>query len=358
LFVFIAPILVGGIYFKSTANRFQRVIYFVLLTIGVFVLLCPFLITDPLVVLKSFFGGILAKMQDKPMTTFLNFEYIGDYFKNPVSYLLVLFAMLGGWVLIRQRKIFNYILVGNWILFLFLVLRSAKIYYTHVLPAGILTLFAVALGVSFVAEKAGQRQYILAAILSLPIVAVNLYEYVRFQQRSHVISPTALSYAWIKTLPAETTLLVHPELEFYLPKSKQTLSRYLEMNRDSLKMVRKLNFLMGNNGPSAASNEDLPYVARSFAFEDERLYEIQYQLLHKYAEKGEPKKYTYQVYLDNTILASASVQTDAGIEDFKKGQYKYMITDLQLDGLEPVKFFAHEIYPTVFVYKSPAASKL
>jgi hypothetical protein len=353
LFVFVAPILLAAVYFKAQRTPIHHTIRFFLVTLGVFILLCPFLITDPLVILKSFFGGILAKMQDKPMPTFFNEEFIKAYFMNPINYFIVLASLLGCWVLLKSRSLFHYILVGNWLLFLFMVLRSAKIYDTHVLPAGIFTLFATALGIGYLADKVGKnRSTVLAAVLILPIALHNLFNYVNFQEQSHIESNFAKAYYWINELPEGTRLLVHPELDFYLLKSRESLAWNLEQNRDSLKMIRKLNYIMGNKGEQAIRLETLPFVARSFAFEDERLYEIQYQLLNRYGTESELKKYTYFVLLDNTILASNSVRTEDALVDFDNGKYEYLITDILFENREPFKVFANATHPTAFVYKS------
>ncbi|MBU1821454.1 MAG: hypothetical protein KKG00_08085, partial [Bacteroidetes bacterium] len=345
-------LVLAGIYFKTETHQIRYTFRFLILTVIVFILLCPFLITDPLVILKSFFGGIMAKMQDKPMATYFNMEFIGSYFRNPINILISFVTLAGAWVLIKEKRCFHYILVGNWILFLFLVLRSAKIYDTHVLPAGIITLFTAGLGIAYLANLSGNKRFLLAGAILIPISSMNLYEYFRFQERSHTDSNMVKAYYWINTLPEDSRLLVHPELEFYLPKSRKTLAWDLEQNQDSVKMVRKLNYLMGNKGDKAIDEASLPYIARSFAFEDERLYEIQFQLLNKYNSKSTQKKFTYHVYLDNTELASTSVKTDEAIRDFREGKYDYMITDMRLEGLEPVKVFANGVHADTFIYRT------
>lgn len=351
LFVFVTPILLGGIYFLSIRDRWTMLLRFVLITVMTFLILCPFLLTDPLVVLKSFVGGIMAKMNDKPMETLFNYEFIRQYFQNPVNYLIILLAGLGSWVLLRRRSFFYYIVVGNWLFFLFLVLRSAKIYDTHVLPAGILILFAVGLGVSFLSERAGARRGWVAVVLSAIVMGANLYEYAQFQKRSHTVSNIQSAYDWIYTLPGNPRLLVHPELEFYLPKTKQNLIRELAQNGDSTKMIRKLNYLLGNKETPVKAAE-VPLVTSAFAFEDERLYEIQYQLLIKYSDRSQARKFNYDVYLENVELASHSVRTEEALTDFRAGRYDYLITELRLEDFEPIKIFSNNLHEPIYCYKS------
>lgn len=351
LFVFVTPILLGGIYFLSIRERWTMLLRFVLITVMTFLILCPFLLTDPLVVLKSFVGGIMAKMNDKPMETVINYEFIRQYFQNPVNYLIILLAGLGSWVLLRQRTIFYYIVVGNWLFFLFLVLRSAKIYDTHVLPAGILILFAIGLGVSYLAEHAAVRRRWVALVLTVIVMGANLYEYTQFQKRSHTVSNIQSAYDWIYTLPGNPRLIVHPELEFYLPKTKENLIKELAQNGDSTKMFRKLNYLLGNK-ENPVRAEEVPLVTSSFAFEDERLYEIQYQLLLKHYDRSQARKFNYDVYLENVELASHSVRTEEALADFRAGRYEYLITELILGDLEPIKTFTNTLHEPIYCYKS------
>ena len=352
LFVFVAPVVAGGIFFLVQERKWVVSFRSLLLIVAVFVTLCPFILTDPLVVLKSFVGGILAKMQDKPMPTFFNEAFIGEFFNNPVNYLAVFLALVGIWVMLRERKPLYWLLAGNWLLFLFLVLRSAKIYGSHVLPAGVFTLVAVALGIRFLATKL-PKSTLAASVTVVLLAAVGGYEVVSYQIKSHERTNIAQAYEWVKTLPGEPRLLLHPDLETYVPKSRECLLRELAQNQDTVKMVRKLGYLIGGKG-GRVDAEPLPYVAYAFAFEDERLYETQYQLLLRYGERSRERKFDYDVYQDNTELASHSVQTEAAIQDFREGKYDYLVTERKLDDLEPVEVFSQDGRETVYGYASPS----
>ncbi len=349
LFVFVAPIVLGGVYFLSPRRKWQLTWRALLLTTGVFIILCPFILTDPLVVLKSFFGGILAKMQDKPMPTAFNETFIGDYFNNPVSYGWAALSLLGGWTLIREKKAFYLLMVVNWLLFLFLVLRSPKIYGSHVLPAAVFTLVVAAIGIRFLTAKI-PRGGLVAGLLVAVLGASSLAEIYQTQVVSHQRSSVAKAAEWVGTLPGNPRLLVHPDLETYLPKNQVCLQRELAQNGDTLKMVRKLAYLIGGQS-SRVQAGTLPYIAYVFAFEDERLYETQYQLLLRYLDRSPARKFDYDVYQDNTVLASHSVQVDEAIADFKMGKYDYLVTERTLDGFEPIKVFSDGMRETLYSYK-------
>ncbi|GAB2773541.1 hypothetical protein GCM10027275_15660 [Rhabdobacter roseus] len=353
IFLFLAPAILVGVFLLLPANQWKGTLRFIGLTILLFVAACPFLLTDPLVVAKSFVGGIIAKMNDEPMGTWFNYTYIGEYFKNPVSYLLILLCLLGMVKLVGTRKWFYGVLVLNWIFFLFLVLRSAKIYDTHVLPAGIITVLVAALGAGYLAE-AGKKVGTWTAIAFVMIVAFsNLREYWDFQARSHANQNKFDAYRWIISLPSETSLLLPPDLEFYVPKAQSTLLWESEQNRDTLKMARKINYILRRPGSSLEAQK-FPVVALSFAFEDERLYDTQYRLLLKYTEQSKRKVYNYEVYLDNTELASHSVQREEAMENFRSGKrYRYMVSENRLDDSEPIKEFTGGIDAPLWVYEVP-----
>ncbi len=355
LFVFMAPLVLGAMYLKLPAQKGKVVLYAFFIILGVFILLCPFLLTDPLVVLKAFFGGILAKMQDKPMETFFNVPYIQAYFSHPINFMVLALAILGSWDLLKKRRNIAILLIGNWILFLVMVLHSAKIYDTHVLPVSVITVIACGLGINYIATFFKNRQGPVAIGLVVVLASVNLFEFHDFQKGSHRVSNMEKAYHWVNTLPANTRLLVNPQLEFYLPKNKAMLLRELEQNRDTLKMIEKLNFLIGAKGNEALTSDQLPYIAHSFAFEDERLYEVQYQLLLKYSSVSPIKKFDYDVYFDSTVLANHSVETSKAIEDFRNGKYEYMVMDQKPEGLVPIEEFSNGTEPTIycFQYVSP-----
>lgn len=349
LFVFVSPIVLGAVYFLSNAHKTKRTLYSLLLIIGVFIILCPFLITDTLVVLKSFVGGILAKMQDAPMTTLFNVDYINEYLSDPISYLIIILCGCGTWKLLSSKSPFYWLLIGNWILFLALVLRSSKIYDTHVLPAGILTVIISALGIIFISEKI-KKDWLPASALVVALILPGLTSYWEFQKRSHVVSNIEMAYHWINTLPSNSRLLVVPELEFYLPKSINCLAREAEQNVDPSKMTIKIGYLLGQK--DKGSQFELPLVAKSFSFEDERLYDIQYQILMQYFQLNSAKRYDYDVYLETVELASHSVQTESAVADFKSGKYSYLIADFKLEGMEPVEVFIDNLRVPIYCYKS------
>lgn len=351
IFAFFLPFFIAAVFLLSQENKIKSVLYALLFLLLSFIIFCPFIISDTLVVMKSFVGGIIAKVNDKPMGTYFNMEYIGLYLGQPINWCILVLSGLGLFSLLKTRKPIYLFLIGNLFVFLFLVLRSSKIYDTHVLPAAVINLFLTGLGLSMVVEIGKSWGARLALALVVLIGFLNAREAYDYHWRVNKKVNMNDAFAWIMTLPSGTKMLLNPEFEFYTPKNADCLMREKKQNLDTLKMVKKINFLLGANGDKELAGKDLPVIANSFAFEDERQYDTQYNILLKYAPTEKNKTFDYDVYFDSVDLASHSVQTEKAFQDFKDGKYAYVVTEKKLEGLEPVKVFDQEWGSPYYVYR-------
>ena len=352
IFAFFLPFYLGAVFLLSSQNRFLKSVFAVSMILISFILFCPFIISDTLVVMKSFVGGIIAKMNDKPMDTIFNVDYILLYLKEPVRLVTLALTFLGLFVLLKSRKTVYYILIINLLLFMLLVLRSSLIYDTHVLPAGIITLFLVSFGVSYIVERFGHQGQKLSFAVILVIAFYNINLAFKYQVRVHTRQNLHDAYDWISTLPSETRMLLNPEFEFYLPKAQSCLMREQSLNVDNRKMIRKLNYLLGSKAGMEVEGKNLPIIANAFAFEDERQYEAQYKILLKYTATEKHKVFDYDVYFNSVELASHAVQTELAFSNFHTGSYEYLVTEKQLLDCEPIKVFDKESGNQFYVYKT------
>lgn len=350
IFAFFIPFYVIAVFLLIPKEKIKNVLFALLMILISFIVFCPFIISDTLVVMKSFVGGIIAKMNDKPMGTFFNMEYLKTFFAEPVNYLILILSILGVINLLRTKKVIYFALIGNLFLFLFLVLRSSKIYDTHVLPAGVVNLFLIGFGLSYIVELGKATGFKIAVGFTIIISLFHFNEAYAQHKRVHATVNMHTASEWIKTLPSGTKMLLNPELEFYIPKNEDCILRDKAQNLDTLKMIKKLNFLLGNKGASELSEKDLPIIANAFAFEDEKQYDAQYRILLKYVLTEKRKMYDYDIYFDSIELASHSVQTEEAIAEFKAGKYKYMVTDLKLEGNPPIKIFNKDEGAYYYVY--------
>lgn len=350
IFAFFFPFFLGAIFLLSGDKKFQKAALSLVTIFIAFVLFCPFIITDTLVVMKSFVGGIIAKINDKPMGTFFNMEYIGTYLSNPVNLLIIILAGLGLYTLLKTGKVIYYLLIGNLAIFLFLVLRSSLIYDTHVLPAGVVTMFLVGIGLGFVADKFKFWGWKIAGLLVVVIAISHMVLSAKYHGQVRRKLNMHDACAWISTLPSGTRMLVNPEFEFYIPKSEKCLLREQALNLDNRKMIKKLNYLLGSKAGMEVEGKDLPIIANAFAFEDERQYDAQYQILLKYTPLEKAKVYDYDVYFDAVELASHSVQTEQALQDFENGKYEYLVTEKFMKNHTPVKTFNKSWGTFYYVY--------
>ncbi len=355
IFLFVSPLVFFRMYQCLPERKWRGVFLGIVVTGLVFVVFCPFIFTDPFVILKAFGGGILAKMQDAPMATFFNMTYIGTYFENPVSYLIVALAALGIASLGAKQRVFVGVIAANLALFLFLVLRSAKIYDTHVLPAGVITLFLVSFGIGFVAERLpGKRAWAAAALVAV-ISLSQLHAVYSFQVLSHKPRTLDVVLDWIYSMPEGTRLLLPPGgFEFILPRTLACLERNFAANHDEARQQRKIRFLLGDDKDDRTA---FPVVANSFLFEDEALYASQYRLLMKYNHLTR-RRYDYDVYIENDILANTYLLRSTAVEGFRRGDYEYYISDVEESGFgAPFRVFSLPGSATYYVYRPEAGSR-
>lgn len=351
LFAFLSPIFFLGLFFRLPTDRFKGMLHAIGIVLICFIALCPFFITDPFVMGKAFFGGILAKMNDKPMETFFNMNYISNYFSDYTGYLLVALALVGTFSFLAKREGYSWIVVANWIFFLFLVLRSPKIYDTHVLPAAVIMLVMIGYGLDYIRSISGKFGWGAVAILCLVIGGSNIVRYVKFQNEFHKVTNEQNLTAWLGSQASNTRLLLPVSGELELPKNEAMLDRRILQNSNSDRMASKLNYLLGKKGEDKIADAQLPIVAKNNIFEDEVMYDLQYKLLKKYSNLTS-KGFDYDVYLENIELVNHGISLTQAMADFKEGKYDLLITEKPLEGtLVPLKEFSGKRGAPFYVYK-------
>src|SRR5690606_16130244 len=100
-------------------------------------------------------------------------------------------------------------------------------------------------------------------------------------------------------------LLVNIDVSLLLPPNDAALDRQIEATESADNQLNKLNYLMGlSSGLGGKISEaDIPLAASAFAFEDEKLYGLQYRLLRKYGDREQRKRFDLTTYVeDNTLF--------------------------------------------------------
>lgn len=351
LFAFLSPIFFLGLFFRLPNDKFKGMLHSVGIVLICFIALCPFFVTDPFVMGKAFFGGILAKMNDKPMETFFNMNYISNYFSDYIGYLLVALALVGTVSFLAKREGYNWVVIGNWLFFLFLVLRSPKIYDTHVLPAAVIMLVMIGYGIDYVRCVSGKFGWGLVAILCLVIGGSNVGKYVKVQQAFHQVTNEQNLTIWLHSQKNDTRILLPISADLELPKNETMLDRRIVQNSNVERMADKLNYLLGKKGNDKIADAQLPIVAKNNIFEDEIMYDLQYKLLKKYSNLT-TKGFDYDVYLDNIELVNHGISHSQAMADFKEGKYDLLVTEKPLETpLVLLKEFTDKAGASFYVYK-------
>ncbi|ODS81502.1 MAG: hypothetical protein ABS46_11365 [Cytophagaceae bacterium SCN 52-12] len=360
IFLFMTPLFFAGIFLLSGKDGRKAV----RISLGIFLLaflaFCPFVLTDPLIISKAFFGGILAKVNDSPMGSFFNWKFIKTYFDNPAGYLALPLTFLGLYRLWESRNLFYRIVAANWLLFLFLVLRSSKIYDPHVLPAALINLLLMGIGLKKLADLAGPKREYLVWMAGITVVVgeaamiAGYHTWVRRDTNEYE------AIRWIrKEIPGDSKLLVNMGVGLFLAPNDAALERRIAATDNADNQLRKLGYLMGLNqvSKSRLNAEEMPLSASAFAFEDESLFGLQYRLLRKYGKMEERKRFDADIYVDDNTLFYHGILLPEALDRFQNGEYQYMVTGEALGGKTPVKEFTGRDDGPIRIYKASPRSE-
>lgn len=360
IFLFMTPLFFAGIFLLTDKESWKTV----RLSLGIFLLaffaFCPFALTDPLIISKAFFGGILAKVNDNPMGSFFNWEFIKTYFDNPANYLALTLTFLGLYRVWKEKKPFYRIVAANWVLFLFLVLRSSKIYDPHVLPAALINLLLMGTGLRMLSDLAGRKREYLVWIAGIIVVAGEIVTIVSYHSWVRRDTNEYEAIRWIrKEIPGGSRILVNIGVGLYLAPNDQALVRRMEATGNVDNQLRKLGYLMGLNEVSTdkLNEADMPLAASAFAFEDESLFGLQYGLLRKYGKTEARKRFDADIYVDDNTLFYHGILLPEALEKFRNGDYQYLVTGEVLEGNIPLKEFSGQDGDAIRIYKTPSGSE-
>ncbi len=360
IFLFMTPLFFAGIFLLSGKEGWKAA----RISMGIFLLaflaFCPFVLSDPLIISKAFFGGILAKVNDSQMGSFFNWQFIKTYFGNPVGYLALPLTFLGLYRLWKSRNLFYWIVVANWLLFLFLVLRSSKIYDPHVLPAALINLLFMGIGLRMLADLAGPKREYLVWIAGMAVVVGEAAMVIGYHSWVKRDTNEYEAIRWIrKEIQEESKLLVNIGVGLFLAPNDAALGRRIEATDNVDNQLRKLGYLMGLNQVSKTrlNEAEMPLAASAFAFEDESLFGLQYRLLRKYGRTEERKRFDADIYVDDNTLFYHGILLPEALERFQNGEYQYMVTGETLEGKTPVKEFSGRDGEPIRIYKAPPGTE-
>ncbi len=345
IFLFFGPFVVGTILIHLWQQKISWKTYSNYIGIVILALfaLMPFIITDTFVVLKSFLGGVFTKINHDKMDTYFNMLYINNFVMEPINLIFSVFCVIGMWYLMKlhSSKSIAIIFILNFLLILFSSLKAAQLYNTHTFPLSMMAIIMIAFGIYGLSMfiKVNQRKLILG-ILTV-ILVVNTVWTIQ-KNKALVIGQQqnlADAIAWIKSLNNNEKILLSLDFDGLIPKNKTCLLREYEANASDDYRMKKLNNLLKMPVTDSLNKFTLPILAQSFAFEDEKLFDTQYQIALKYVDTDTAKRFdTDYFFKNNNNMSHCYVESEA-LNRFKEGKYHYIISQVQVPDLKPIISF-------------------
>jgi hypothetical protein len=345
IFLFLSPFVLGSIIYhlwNQKVNWKTVVKYLGVVLLALFALM-PFIITDTLVVLKSFLGGVFIKLNHDKMDTYFNMTYISEFLNKPLNIVLTLLSVIGTWFMIKKypSKTILFLFLGNFLFFLFSSLKAAQLYVTHTFPLSMMAIIMIGFGLVGVLEliKGNSKKWVLIGFCSVLIinsfyaVAKNNAD-IKEQQQN-----LADAIAWIKSLNNNEKIALELDFDGLIPKNKATLMREYEANASEKYRLGKLHRLLKVPQTDSLNKFALPIIAQSFAFEDEKLFDTQYQINLKYVDSDDRKRFDTDYFFENNNMMSHCLVREDALSRFDNGQYHYLISKAQLDNKKPIKTF-------------------
>jgi hypothetical protein len=353
IYLFLSPFVLISIFvmLKNEKISLKSFLNLVLISVVALFALMPFIITDTLVVMKSFLGGVFIKINHDPMASFFNMSFINAFMSQPMNIFFSLFAIIGIWYFykLHQSKTLVFIFLGNFFFFMFSSLKASQLYSSHTVPMSIMALVLIGYGLGNVVKLNTNWKITLASLLLLSNTSYSIYKNnheIKSQQAN-----LADAIAWIKTLPNNEKIACELDFDGLLPKNKNCLQREYVLNASDNYRINKLNSLLKLPANDSLNKFSLPIVAQSFAFEDEKLFDTQYQIALKYYDTEAMNRYDVDFFFEsNKNMSHCLVQQEA-FKNFAAGKYHYLVTKQNLSEYTPIKTFMKSGGDSFWVYE-------
>ncbi|MBO0938722.1 hypothetical protein J2I47_19380 [Fibrella sp. HMF5335] len=346
LFVFTMPFILGSMLVRTGLN-WRQATRIVVGLLACLLLTMPFLVTDTLVLLKSFFGGLLMKVNGGAQASFFNWDYVHTMVLPAPTAWLPLLTLLGGAAFWRfyPNRIIAALLTGNLLLLTISIFHSSVIYITHTLPLRTLSVLLLAYGAYGLYRWLGSRAWVLYGATGL-IALSNLAESVLLEKE--LLQPSNLMHAtsYANALPANARVLIDATFDNTLARSRKTALRELQALQDPTLTQQKFARQFGSQ-----TSLNVPVSMQTTLLEDDRLTMLQRQVQ---AQQTPPNRFPdFFLMADVSGFTNYFIDKKQALADFKTGQYDYLVTELPLpyDRLKTFDEPSHS--KTYYVYKKP-----
>ena len=345
IFVFFSPFVIGSILIHLWEQKIiwkTYLKYFLIVILALFALM-PFIITDTMVVMKSFLGGVFIKINHNQMDTYFNMEFINNFFNKPINIFFSIFAIIGSWFWVKlySSKFISFLFIANFLFILFSSLKAAQLYSTHTFPLSTMAIIMIGFGIDSIIKlvKGNLKKWVLE-ILALFLIfnsfwAIHKSNIAITEQLQNI----ADAVSWVKGLENNEKIALTLDFDGLIPKNKACLLREYDANASDNYRIHKLAKLLKMPLSDSISKFTIPILAQSFAFEDEKLFDTQYQIALKYVDSDSTKRFDTVYFFENNNNMSHCILKDQALRSFQAGKYKYIISKDQIPNLTPVKSF-------------------
>jgi hypothetical protein len=353
IYLFLSPFVIVSLLNHLRKYQIQWKTYFNYFGVVclAFFALMPFIITDTLVVMKSFLGGLVTKVNHDPMATYFNMGYINEFIAKPINIFFTIVALLGMWFLVKTHnsKIIAVFFIGNFLFYTFSSLKAAQLYPSHTFPLAVMAIVFIAFGLGNTIALNSKWKFWVVLLLFLGTTTYDIYQNNKeLTQQQQNLADTV---NWVKTLPRDEKILCELSFDGLLPKNQTCLLREYEANASDGYRMNKLQKLLKLPAIDSISKFKLPVVAQSFAFEDEKLFDTQYQVLIEYLNSDKVNRYdTDYFFVTNSNMSHCLVKEEA-IQKFQAGKYHYLITKEKIAQYNAIKSFEKGGGDSFWVYE-------
>ena len=351
LFVFTMPFILGTMLVRTGLNWKQavRIVGGLLVCL---LLTMPFLVTDTLVLLKSFFGGLLMKVNGGAQASFFNWGYVQTMVLPTPTVWLPVLTLLGGLAFWRfyPSRIIAALLVGNLLLLTVSIFHSSVIYVTHTLPLRTLSVLLLAYAAYGLYRWLGNRTWVLYAATGL-IALSNVVESVVLEHGLLLPSNLMRATTYANALPANARVLIDATLDNNLARNRKTVIRELQALQNPALTQKKFARQFGDT-----TLLNVPVSMQTTLLEDDRLTILQRQVQ---AQQTPPNRFPdFYLMAEVSGFSNYYIDRKQALADFETGQYDYLVTELPLPFVRLETFDEPSHSKTYYVYKKPTQPAL
>jgi len=341
-----------GIGLYSTS---KRVIIFSAITFFFFLAFCPFLVSNPLTMLKAFGGQLITKSSSQ--TGSLE-RLLTEYIPNLTTLPFLLLSAVGLCAAFRQKpRAETLLLIALFTLFSIPFIKTDSTYLRYAFPLLPILLIWAREGFEFITTTSIYSRKNFVTALFIGFIAVTITGAavsVAHWRTTHLMRSNLqdLQSYIMENIQAGTTIALDEDMKYLVPENRGALERLIHLNRSRERILMKLN--IPPELKSSVLNETIcGYTAAQALFADhanqtDQLLRLQLEILKNKPEEDKGYSiyyYSTDCYAETTSLKPQELDTIPGISYVASFDYS------EQDGVLIKEFTDHSGEP-VYLFRS------